>query len=844
MNQMDIVDPLAKVDARIAGDANLNSRIEDACQQACAAIAPAWPLDRSIAVNPHWGRIGMPLRTVAARLAVLGDVHVYPSRSDFLQAWSERRITTEDLHDALAQLDIPGTAGFDHAYCLNALTEVHGVQTLPLLIDLLDDGPGRAHRLPWRQAVTHQVSQTCAAYFDQYQADWQPQRQQGLYAFWRDTLQHDHGIGILMGLPNLDRQLKHLPATPELAEHWVLNKLGLPPEVWSDYLEALLLTINGWASWCAYLQWIANQEGRHVSHLRELLAIRLAWGAILLDGDHAPNTGKALSELQKSWSIASQVFVLAEESFRVEEVWQLALEAGYQRHLARQLCNNNISVGEIAAPQVQAAFCIDVRSEPLRRALESVDSEIQTIGFAGFFGLPIAYTPMATSARRPQLPGLLAPALEVGDTLVASPKFEGLLPELRKVQAARQQHFSIVDQWQAGTRWPAAGFSYVEAFGWAYASRFGKWLRPKPEARSRDDLLGLPSRISQFCRPSLCDIDIATRVELAARILNAMGLQDRFAPLVVLVGHGSQSRNNPHASALDCGACCGQSGEVNVRVLMDMLNTSEVRRGLLGKEIRIPENTLFVAALHNTTTDELEWFDQDLLPDFAKPRLKKLTRDFDAALDMVRRERVPKIGVSPQLQSKDLLMLLQRRASDGARLRPEWGLAGNAAFIIAPRRLTRGLNLAGRSFLHDYDQTQDIDGSLLELLMTAPMLVTHWINWQYHASRCEPGYYGSGNKVLHNIVGGHIGVFEGNGGDLRIGLSSQSLHDGRGWIHEPLRLTVVIAAPKELIEAVISKHAIVWHLLENGWLHLWQFEESAIWRYHSSQWQLLPVDVS
>ena len=128
--------------------------------------------------------------------------------------------------------------------------------------------------------------------------------------------------------------------------------------------------------------------------------------------------------------------------------------------------------------------------------------------------------------------------------------------------------------------------------------------------------------------------------------------------------------------------------------------------------------------------------------------------------------------------------------------------------------------LGGRSFLHDYDSASDEDGSTLEMLMTAPMLVTHWINWQYHASTSDPERMGSGNKVLHNVVGGRIGVFEGNGGDLRIGLSGQSVNDGTSSIHEPLRLTVVIEAPLHAIEQVIEQHEIVRQLLANGWLHL------------------------
>lgn len=98
------------------------------------------------------------------------------------------------------------------------------------------------------------------------------------------------------------------------------------------------------------------------------------------------------------------------------------------------------------------------------------------------------------------------------------------------------------------------------------------------------------------------------------------------------------------------------------------------------------------------------------------------------------------------------------------------------------------LGLDGRCLRHDYDPGKDTDGSVLELLLTAPMLVTHWINWQYHASTCDPEHLGSGNKLLHDVVGGCIGVFEGNGGELRIGLSKQSLHDGARCMHEPLRL--------------------------------------------------------
>ena len=823
---------------------DIDRRVDAACAQACRAIAPAWPLDRSIAVNPHWERIGHSVRKVAARMAVLGDIAVFPPRRQLRQAWESGRIGAADLAEALVQSPAAQAAGWDAARAVAALAEPLALPRLPLLIDVLDDDPQGRARLSWRQAITHQVSQVCAAYFDEHQADWQPNRAGGLYAFWRDTLTHDHGIGVLMGLPDIARGLAALPATREDAERWVLRRLGLPEQAWADYLEAALLTVNGWASWCAYLAWEARLQGGSDTHVRDLLAIRLAWGAILLECRDDTAAQRAFAALQVEWERAPGLLQQAEDALLVDEVWQLAFEIGYQRGLARRLRAvaplPSTTEERTRAIEVQAAFCIDVRSEPLRRAIESAWPAVQTIGFAGFFGLPVAYTPLATDARRPQLPGLLAPELEVtehvADTVADfGPQGDALQSSARQ---ARRNRFAQSDRWGASSRWPNSAFSSVEAIGAGYLGRLAQWLRPSPAARRSVDGAGLSARYRPVCRPVLAGLGLGAKVELAAGVLHAMGLDRGVARLVVLVGHGSQSANNAQAAALDCGACCGQTGEVNARVLARLLNETPVQAGLRARGIALPAEAAFVAALHNTTTDEIEGFDLDLLDAAARTRWDGLQSVFAQACDQVRRGRAVTLGLDPRSPCADLLDQLRRRANDGAQTRPEWGLAGNAAFVIAPRVRSRGAVLDGRTFLHDYDAANDADGSVLELLMTAPMLVTHWINWQYHASTCDPQRLGSGNKLLHNVVGGRIGVFEGNGGDLRIGLARQSLHDGERWRHEPLRLTVVIDASAAAIERVIANHAVVRQLLDNGWLHLWRFtDDGGYMRYALGRWE-------
>nr|WP_272943162.1 DUF2309 domain-containing protein [Pseudomonas fuscovaginae] len=578
-------------------------------------------------------------------------------------------------------------------------------------------------------------------------------------------------------------------------------------------------------------RWQANQLGEDDQTTLELLAIRAAWEWLVDDRQR-----DAQSRWQR-WRSAWQTGLQQPPSavWQALQLWQRADELAWQEQLQQKLSRAEPAALP-QAPLAKLFFCIDVRSEPLRRALEQVCPDLETGGFAGFFGLPIAYTPLGTAATRPQLPGLLAPQLQVSDGS-GDAALDNHLAQRRQARLARQ------GRWRLFERLPASTFTLVESVGLGYAGALlgrtcGLSSGTKEAHRS-----GWRAAEWQQLLPRLPALSLTEKTDLAARILRAMGLNGPIPALLVLLGHGSQSANNPQAAGLDCGACCGQSGEINARLLAGLLNDREVRAELRQRGHDLPTHCHVLAGLHNTTTDEVQVFADEPLAAAQQPNWQRLRLALDQAAAQVRQERAAGLGLTAIMgQPVKLLDRLRQRARDWSQTRPEWGLANNAAFIAAPRARTRGVDLQGRAFLHDYEWQQDAEGAVLELIMTAPMVVAHWINLQYFTSTTDNTRFGSGNKLLHNVVGGHIGVFEGNGGDLRIGLARQSLHDGQQWVHRPLRLHVVIEAPQAMIDRVIEKHAVVRDLVQHGWLYLLRMDgqPAHLERRTAAGWQPLP----
>ncbi len=339
---------------------------------------------------------------------------------------------------------------------------------------------------------------------------------------------------------------------------------------------------------------------------------------------------------------------------------------------------------------------------------------------------------------------------------------------------------------------------------------------------------------TQMAQITQTGLTLEEQVVTVGLALRMMGLTGNFARLVVFVAHGSTMDNNPHESAYECGACGGNDGNANTRLLAAMGNKPQVREQLKKNGLFIPEDTYFLGGQVDTCTDDLQLFDLEDVPATHRKDLHRFLGDVKEAGLQTSCERLallPDVGrrVSP---SQAAALTLQR-STDWSQVRPEWGLAGNAAVVVGRRQLTQGLDLEGRVFLHSYDWREDPELKALEIILTAPGQVMEWINLGYYFSTVDNDTFGAGNKIYHNVVG-RLGVMLGTQSDLRLGLPRQSIMDGDRPYHEPMRLLLIVEAPRERIDTLIRRHPILQRFYRNRWVRLVNLEpaEGIFYRYH------------
>ncbi len=743
----------------------------NAAETAIAQVPPAFALEATVAVNPFLGQAHEPRALTAARLSKAAGINLFRKRQDYADMLADGRIGARQLDAAAA------SAGLSVAQVRAALqTPSPEAAPLPTVADLA----ARATGTDWAGFSAERISFWASAHFDKGQAFW-PAPKGGVFTSWRRFAIRDLTPGIA-GLPGFSAHVEATPNDARMALTLACETLGLSPEAAPLYFHRLLMTLGGWSQFIRSKVWLAERDGERDASCLELLAVLLVWEAALLE--------RFRDRIGEDWEQALSAFAQPLEPTQdqmIDAVLQEAADRTSEEALKARFDTSPPAKAEDHRPAIQAAFCIDVRSEVFRRAMEQVDSQVETIGFAGFFGLPVAHQGPASDITEMRAPVLLRPALNAQSSAGDDADW-----------AERLRH-RAVRAWGRFKMAAVSAFAFVEAAGPLYVAKLLKDTR----ARAKSGWGG-PA-------PDLA-LDPGDKIDAAAQVLRAMSLTEGFAPIVLIAGHGSTVTNAPHASALQCGACGGHAGDVSARLLAKLLNEPDVRKGLAEKGIKIPEDTLFLAGLHDTVSDQMTLYEDDRGAK-GNADLQRLKDVLGKAGTIARSERAAAL---PRAHDPERLA---ERGGDWSELRPEWGLAGCNAFIAAPRHRSAGRNLSGRAFLHSYDWQADDGFGTLELILTAPVVVASWISLQYYGSSVAPEVFGAGNKLIHNVTGG-IGVVEGNGGPLRPGLPIQSVHDGEKLRHDPLRLHVVIEAPTEAISQVLDRHPDVRALFDNGWLTL------------------------
>ncbi|VAX08734.1 Hypothetical transmembrane protein coupled to NADH-ubiquinone oxidoreductase chain 5 homolog [hydrothermal vent metagenome] len=478
------------------------------------------------------------------------------------------------------------------------------------------------------------------------------------------------------------------------------------------------------------------------------------------------------------------------------------------------------------SPEAQLIFCMDDREEGFRRHLEEKNPALETLGAAGFFAVPINWKGLDDENISLLCPVVLIPSHEIHERPQAN----------CEAQASRHNRRYRGRRWLGDLLFQETRrnlFTSSLLIALAAPAALGIWMAkiiaPALSGhlfsclRESFDLL-VPTRMTLTAEPTVTagtpeqpqqGFTDEEQVARVAGFLRTIGLSHNFAPLVVVVGHGSMSQNNPHLAAYDCGACSGRHGGPNARAFAAMANRPEVREALLAQGLVIPESTWFLGAEHDTCNERIHWYDLDALPEIQQANLEKLQHELDVAGKASAHERCRRLASAPKKPSlKQALKHIMGRATDFSQARPELGHATNAAAFIGRRSMSQGAFFDRRVFLISYNPQQDQEGTILEAILLAVGPVGAGINLEYYFSTVDNEGHGSGSKVTHNITG-LFGVMDGASSDLRTGLPRQMTE-----IHEAMRLQIVVEASVEVLSAIYARQLPLQELIGNGWLLL------------------------
>ncbi len=726
---------------------------------------------------------------------------------------------------------------------------------------------------PDTDIVVHgELVRLCSVFLDHGQAlTAMPNREQGflravagLYAHHEAEPPHCRGVRA-----DMERVLvEGLTARDVIDES--LAALGVSQDAAESFILSTALALPGWTGMFARLERHPEEfEGPGYATLESMLAVRLMYErraveyaahACALPVDWSVLRARATmpnadSTYLDAWLLASLLESVATSvaaartlldglsDASLADVWteidafpplhrRRVFHDAYERRYRRQILDGVAALRRHHPPapepqrlDAQFVFCIDEREESIRRALEEQSNAFETFGVAGFFGIAIDYLGLYDEAPAAHCPVVITPAHEVHES--ARP-------------GAQHWHIKrtgLRDRWRAASRLVhrgsrtlsgGAGLSFMLgplaaalALSRVIAPRTSlaiadgardRWV-PRPDTQlsaiRRDD------GIARSERGKFVGFTLDESIERVLGTLRAIGMIERFAPVVMILGHGSTSLNNPHESAHDCGACGGRRGGTNARLFAEMVNDPDVREGLRARGLTVPADVWFIGGLHDTSDDSVTLYDLERMPVSHADAFQRAHDALDAARRESAAERCRRFENAPLgISADDALRHVQARASHLAQPRPEYGHCTNAVCVVGRRSITRGLHLDRRSFLVSYDPTTDANSLILERILAAVGPVGAGISLEYYFSSIDNERFGCGTKLPHNVTG-LVGVMAGHQGDLRTGLPLQMVE-----IHEPMRLLLIVDATPESLLAVAGRQAEVAELVVNEWVQL------------------------
>jgi uncharacterized protein len=722
-----------------------------------------------------------------------------------------------------------------------------------------------------------------AGYLDQGLAQWaMPERERGIHGCFLEL----YATSLAARCGSWARTLPDVVGNDRVAERDAfdsiahsLRELGVHPDEYDDYLAAELLALRGWAG---IVRQIEERPDRVPARdltvtLRGYLAVRLLFERAALE--HAARQlsfNGSLSDLrdylrrslpvspppttvERAWPLFHVAQLCGLDASIVEqwtpahvaeleqELQQLKamrrrriLHQAFERAIRHRLYDavtQHATHASSQAPAFQAIFCLDEREESFRRHLEEVDPACETLSTAGFFNVAMYHEGITDAHPRPLCPVAIRP-----DHYVA----EMAADEDRLVERTRRLHRRAAGflgyNVHLGSRSPVRGALLMTAFGWfalvpLVLRVVFPWLSSRWRQIHQTTITTSRTRL-QLDRDSAAPpigkhsgFTVREMADIVRRVLEDVGIRDRLSPLVVVVGHGSISLNNPHESAHDCGACGGGRGGPNARAFAQMANDPRVRELLAEQGLSIDETTWFVGAQRNTCNNEVIFFDEELVPAASRPLFARALDAIETARRREAHERCRRFDGVPQwYPAAAALAHVQGRADDLAQPRPEYGHATNAFCVVGRRTRTRGLFLDRRAFLVSYDPSRDDDGAILARIMGAVVPVVAGISLEYYFSYVDPTGYGCGTKLPHNVTS-LLGVMDGAQSDLRTGLPWQMVE-----IHEPTRLAIVVEATCERVRRVVEANPTIDRLVRNRWIWIacLDHESGALWELHSS----------